>query len=141
VSIVDLRDIADAAAAALSDRRHEGKIYDITGPESLTHAEIARLLSAELNRNITFVDTPEASMRDALRGLGMPDWQAEGLIEDYAHYRRGEASAISGTVEEVTGHRARSFAEFARDYHQAFQSEPNASMARTNASPALSPWF
>jgi hypothetical protein len=34
-------------------------------------------------------------MRDALLSLGMPEWQVDGLIEDYAHYRRGEASGIS----------------------------------------------
>jgi uncharacterized protein YbjT (DUF2867 family) len=142
VSIVDLRDIADVAAAALSDRRHEGRIYDITGPESLTHTDIAGRLSEALNRDVTFVDVPEASWRDVLlNSPGVPKWQADGLIEDYAHYRRGEAAAISGTVEEVTGHRARSFTDFARDYLQAFRSEPNASTARTNVSPARSPSF
>ncbi len=141
VSIVNVRDIADVAAAALMDRRHEGKICDITGPEALTHAEMAGRLSEALHRDITFVDIPEAAMRDVFNGLGVPEWQAEGLLEDYAHYRRGEASAISGTVGEVTGHPARPFSDFARDYRQAFRSEPNASTARTNASPARSPWF
>jgi len=50
----------------------------------------------------------------------MPDWQADGLIEDYAHYRRGEASGISSAVEEVTGQRPRHFIEFARDNKAAF---------------------
>jgi uncharacterized protein YbjT (DUF2867 family) len=141
VSVVDVRDIADVAAAALMDGRHEGNIYDITGPEALTHAEMAGRLSEALQREITFVDIPEAAMRDVLGGLGVPEWQAEGLLEDYAHYRRGGASAISGTVEEVTGHPTRTFAEFARDYRQAFRSGTNASTARTNASPARSPRF
>lgn len=141
VSIVDVRDIADVAAAALTERRHEGKIYDITGPEALTHAQIAGRLSEALNRDIAFVDIPDAGMRTVLKGLGMPAWQADGLLEDYAHYRRGEACAISGTVGEVTGHPARTFADFARDYRQAFRPDANASTARTSASPARSPWF
>jgi uncharacterized protein YbjT (DUF2867 family) len=140
VSVVDVRDIADIAAAALMDGGHEGKIHDITGHEALTHAEMAGRLSEALQREITFVDIPEAAMRDVLGCLGMPEWQAEGLLEDYAHYRRGEASAISGTVEEVTGHPTRTFAQFARDYHQAFRSGPNASTAKSSASPARSPW-
>ena len=45
---------------------------------------------------------------------------ADGLIEDYAHYGRGEAATVSNAVQNVTGHRARSFAAFARDYKQAF---------------------
>jgi hypothetical protein len=50
----------------------------------------------------------------------MPDWQADGLIEDYAHYRRGEASDISPTVEEATGQSPHTFSEFARDHKAAF---------------------
>jgi hypothetical protein len=59
-------------------------------------------------------------MRDALLSFGFPQWQADGLIEDYAHYRRGEASAISTAVRDVTGVPPHSFVDFARDYKQAF---------------------
>ena len=55
-------------------------------------------------------------MREALLGFGIPEWQADGLIEDYEHYRRGEASIISPSVCDVTGHPPHSFADFARDY-------------------------
>jgi len=120
VSIVDVRDIAAVAAAALIESGHEGKTYDITGPESLTHGEMASQLSDALEKKITFVDIPEGAMRNALIGFGLPEWQAGGLVEDYAHYRRGEAESVSDAVREVTGHAARSFAAFARDYKQAF---------------------
>jgi hypothetical protein len=59
-------------------------------------------------------------MRNTLLSLGIPEWQTEGLLEDYAHYRRGEASEISSNVDDVTGHPARSFRVFAKDYRQAF---------------------
>ena len=59
-------------------------------------------------------------MRDALRAFTLPEWQAEGLIEDYAHYRRGEASAVSPAVRDVTGAAPHSFSEFARDHRLAF---------------------
>ena len=120
VSIVDVRDIAAVAAVALTESGHEGKIYDITGPEALTHAEMALQLSSALGRDIAFVDLQEQAMRDMLLGFGVPAWQAEGLLEDYAHYRRGEASIIASAVRDVTGRPPRSFAAFARDYKQAF---------------------
>ena len=120
VSIVDVRDIASVAAAALTGSGHEGKTYDITGPEALTHTEMASQLSDALGRDITFVDIPESAMRGALLGVGFPAWQADGLLEDYAHYRRGEASDISSAVRDVTGNPAHSFAVFARDYKQEF---------------------
>ena len=59
-------------------------------------------------------------MREALIGFGLPVWQADGLIEDYAHYRRGEAGNLCNTVLDVTGHPARSFSAFARDYKEVF---------------------
>jgi uncharacterized protein YbjT (DUF2867 family) len=120
VSVVDVRDIAAVAVAALTQTGHEGKTYGLTGPEALTHAEMAAQLSQALNQPIAFVDVPEEGFREALRGLHMPDWQADGLIEDYAHYRRGEASGISSTVKEVTGESPRSFLAFARDYRASF---------------------
>ena len=120
VSIVDVRDIAEVAAAVLTQTGHDGKIYDITRPEALTHAEMASQLSDALGRQISFIDLPEGTMREALLGFGLPEWQAEGLIEDYGHYRRGEAANLLNTVRDITGHPARKFSTFARDYKQAF---------------------
>jgi uncharacterized protein YbjT (DUF2867 family) len=122
ISIVDVRDIGAVAAVALTEAGHEGKTYDITGPEALTHAEMASKLSDALGCRITFIDISEAAMRDALLGFGVSEWQADGLIEDYAHYRRGEAPTTAPSVGNVTGHPPRSFADFARDYRQVFLS-------------------
>jgi uncharacterized protein YbjT (DUF2867 family) len=119
ISVVDVRDIAAVAVAALTKTGHEGKTYDITGPEALTHGEMAAQLSEALHRPVTFVDVPEQQFREALRRFHMPDWQADGLIEDYAHYRRGEASNISSAVRDVTGESPRPFAAFAHDYKSA----------------------
>ena len=87
MSIVDVRDIAAVAAVALTKNGHAGKTYDITGPEALTHHEMASLLTTASGKTVTFVDVPEAVMRDGLIRFGFREWQAAGLIEDYAHYR------------------------------------------------------
>jgi uncharacterized protein YbjT (DUF2867 family) len=120
VSVVDVRDNAAAAAAALTEPGHEGRTYDLTGAEALTHAEMAARLSETVGRPIAFVDIPPAAMQDALLGAGFALWQAEGLLEDYAHYRRNEASAVRPGVQEATGKPPRSFSDFARDYAAAF---------------------
>jgi len=120
ISAVDVRDIAAVAAAALTEQGHEGKIYNITGSEALTHQKMAEKLSAALKRQIQFVNVSPEAMRDALISAGFPDWQADGLIEDYAHYSRGEASEIASGVQDATGKPPRSFDDFARDYASAF---------------------
>lgn len=116
VSVVDVRDVASVAARVLSESGHEGKTYDITGPQALTHAEMADQLSKAAAKPIKYVDIPADAMRQALLGFGMPAWQADGLIEDYDHYRRGEAGVVTETVRDVTGSEATSFSEFAKDY-------------------------
>jgi uncharacterized protein YbjT (DUF2867 family) len=120
VSVVDVRDIAATAAKALTESGHEGQIYDLTGPEPLTHAEMAAQLSQALGKSVEFVDISPEVMRQALLSLGMPVWQAYGLVEDYDHYRRGEAAAVTSTVRDLTGREATSFSQFARDYAARF---------------------
>jgi uncharacterized protein YbjT (DUF2867 family) len=119
VSAVDVRDIADVAAAVLTQAGHEGATYTLTGPAAVTHAEMATALGAALGREITFTDVPPEDFAESLHGV-LPPWQVEGLLEDYAHYRRGEAAMVSTAVAEVTGHPAMDFAQFARDYAPAF---------------------
>ena len=121
VSVVDVRDNAMVAACALTEQGHAGKTYTLTGPEALTHAEMAAKLSASTGRPIVFVDASEDDMRHAMAGVKRPDWQIEGLIEDYAHYRRGEAAEIAPGVRDATGQAPRAFDGFARDHADAFE--------------------
>ena len=120
VSVVDVRDNAAVAAAALTQEGHAGRTYTLTGPEALSHAEMAERLSAATGCAIRFVDASDDDLRHAMAGVGMPEWQIEGLIEDYAHYARGEASVIKEGVRQATGRPARDFGGFARDYAGAF---------------------
>lgn len=123
ISAIDTRDIAAVAVEALTNTGHENKIYNLTGPAALTHQQMAEELSKGLGRNIQFVNVSSAEMQQALIAAGFPLWQAEGLIEDYAHYTRGEASAISSCVQEVTGKSPRDFKNFVTDYTPAFLNE------------------
>lgn len=120
ISMVDTRDIAVAAGEALISTGHEGKIYDLTGPESLTHHQMAEKISNTVGRQIEFIDiTPEA-LRQTLLHAGFPEWQAEGLVEDYAHYKLGEAAEVRSGIKEATGKEARSFDVFIKDYASQF---------------------
>jgi uncharacterized protein YbjT (DUF2867 family) len=81
---------------------------------------MAAHLSEATGRRITFVDIPPEAMRAALLGAGLPLWQTDGLIEDYAHYRRDEASVVSSGVKDASGKSPGSFSAFAQDYTRAF---------------------
>jgi uncharacterized protein YbjT (DUF2867 family) len=121
VSVVDARDIAAVAAAALTEDGHVGKTYTVTGPAAVSHADIATALGNAIGRRVRFESIPPKEFIAMVTDAGMPQWQAEGLAEDYAHYDRGEAGAVSPDVERVTGTNARSVHDFANDYADAFQ--------------------
>jgi uncharacterized protein YbjT (DUF2867 family) len=120
ISAVDIRDIAAVAAKTLTETRHENKIYNITGKEALTHEQMADTFSQVLGREIRFIDVTPEQMEGALRAAGFPEWQVGGLIEDYAHYARGEAAVIYNTVSDVTNNSPIGFEQFVNDYKDLF---------------------
>jgi uncharacterized protein YbjT (DUF2867 family) len=120
VSAVDVRDIAALAATVLTEDGHEGKTYTITGPAAVTHAEMTNAIAEAIDRPVAFIDVPANAFAGALQSTGMPSWQVDGLLEDYAHYGRGEAETISPHVREVTGVEPRDLRQFAKDYARAF---------------------
>jgi uncharacterized protein YbjT (DUF2867 family) len=121
ISAVDVRDVADVAVAALTTAQHDNQVYALTAPDALTFAEMAHRLSQAVGRTITYVDVPPEAMRAALADLGFPAWQADGLLEEFAMYRRGEAARVEPGVREVLGRAPRAFDEFARDYAPALR--------------------
>src|SRR5262249_21911677 len=120
VSVVDARDIAAVAAAALTKSGHVGKTYTVTGPAAVSHADIATALGNAIGRPVRFERMPPKEFVAMVTGVGMPQWQADGVAEDYGHYDRGEAGAVSPDVQGVTGTDARSVHDFANDYADAF---------------------
>ena len=122
VSAIDTRDIADVAAAVLTEDGHAGATYTLTGPSALTHAEIASALSTGSGRDIAFAPVTSGQFATALEGF-VPQWQLDGLLEDYAHYDRAEASAVHTTVADLLGRPARGIEDFARDHAQALAAD------------------
>ncbi|WP_300266718.1 NmrA family NAD(P)-binding protein [Microbacterium sp.] len=121
VSLVDVRDIGAMAAHALTSPVPWG-IQTLTGPESLTHSDLAGHLSSATGDEIRFEDVPPAKFGEMLAGI-LPPWQVDGLLEDYAHYARGEAAELSSAVPDVLGRPARSFADFADQNAVCFRKE------------------
>ncbi|MDQ6704605.1 MAG: SDR family oxidoreductase [Acidobacteriota bacterium] len=120
ISYVDVRDIAAVAVKTLTEPGHEGKTYIITGPESLSHTDIAEKLSKALGKKVNFVDLPPEAYKQAVMGAGVPEWLADGLNELYTDWRTGSIAAVSSVVSEVAKKQPISFDQFARDHAAAF---------------------
>lgn len=115
ISQVDTGDIAAVAAAALLTGDHAGAAYTLTGPEAITHAEIAEHISAAAGREVRYVAISDDEFRAALLGNGLDAGYADLLTGLFGVARAGFASEVNGAVEQVTGRPARSFAQYAED--------------------------
>ena len=126
VSQIDIRDVAAVALKALTEDGHAGKAYTLTGPEALTNDEIARILSETTGRKIQYINLLPAQLREALLTAGVPEWNADALLDLQRLYREGKAAAVTQDVEQILGRKPVSFAQFARDYRSAFEAREQA---------------
>jgi uncharacterized protein YbjT (DUF2867 family) len=121
ISHVDVRDIAATAVQALIQPGHEGKSYNVTGPEALTYDEMARELSKSLGRSIRHISISPADLEKGMLAEGMPREVVRWLIDLERFYRENKASCISHDIERVTGREPRRFAEYVHDYASSLQ--------------------
>jgi uncharacterized protein YbjT (DUF2867 family) len=122
IAHVDVRDIAAVAAEALiADGAHDGRAYDLSGPEALTYAEVAATLTGAAGRPITYVDIPEPAFREAMASMGAPGWFVDAVAELLRYNLSGRAARLTSAVKDVTGRDPISFARYARDHAAAFR--------------------
>lgn len=121
VPAIDVRDIADVAVAVLLGSGHEGRTYDLTGPEAVAFSDMAAVLSRELGHEVRYTAVPTEAAKQFLMSLGFPEWIADGFGELMAGFAANWAAAkTTKNVEMLAGHPARSFEQFVRDFRDAF---------------------
>jgi uncharacterized protein YbjT (DUF2867 family) len=124
VSLDDVRDIAAVAVQTLInnyDGRYNGKAYKITGPETLSYYQMAEILSNATGKKINYVDIPMQEARRRLERSGLSDWWIEVIMEVYELYRGSTQKLVTSAIEDVTGKKPTTFAQFAKDYAEAFK--------------------
>jgi uncharacterized protein YbjT (DUF2867 family) len=113
VAAVARADVADVAAAVLrSPDDHTDAIYVLTGPEALTLGEVAARAGAVLGRELSFEDeTVEEAYESRRAAYGAEDWQLDAWVSTYTAIRDGSCAEVTGDVERVSGHPARTLEE------------------------------
>jgi uncharacterized protein YbjT (DUF2867 family) len=110
-------DSADAAVTVLTaDGAHDGRTYDLTGPESHTMAWTAEQLSRAAGREVIFVDETMEEAFASRAGADAQPYEIEGWVTSYAAIGTGELDIVSDDVERLTGHRAMTLPEFLERY-------------------------
>ncbi len=129
-------DIADAAASVLTTGGHEGRSYDVTGPEALTMDETAERLSSAVGRRIAYrAQTPEEARatrstsrlekfeaeRRMLTGRGLDDYEVEVFVTHFLQIAAGDLEKVSDAVPKLTGRPARSLEDYLTQHPESYR--------------------
>ena len=112
-AFIDADDIGRVAAHVLTEPGHLGKAYTLSGEQSLTYTEVARLLTAELRRPITYTRPNAHEYTELLRERGAPEDYIDVQTMIYKVVRLRVSSLPNRMVRRLTGAPATTFAEFA----------------------------
>ena len=109
---VTREDCAQAAAAALASTDTSNKTWNITGPESVTYAELAKLASELTGRPVTFESVTPEERTSQLIAAGTPEFIAKLLVSSQMAIAQGKMGTPTTAVKELTGHAPTSVREF-----------------------------
>ena len=109
-------DLADVATAVLlrDDAELDGQALDVTGPEALSMADAAAVLSEVTGRPAEYRPQTVEEAWTTRRPSGHPDWEIEGWVTSYLAIAAGELATVTDVVPRLTGHPARTVADHLR---------------------------
>jgi uncharacterized protein YbjT (DUF2867 family) len=119
-AFIDALDIADAASAALRSERFDGQAFSLTGPQALSYAEAAAILSRELGRSISYQHVEDGVFTQSMIEAGLPADYSGFLALLFSFVRQGAASQVTDAVQQLTGHAPRTLEAYAQRNAGAF---------------------
>lgn len=120
IAMIDARDVGDAAAAVILDPALRGADYDLTGPEAVTMAEAAALISSVRGREATYVAADVATLRQGYAARGVPTWLADYALGIDRAVERGDHAEVTDTYRALTGASPRTLKAFLEEHRSAF---------------------
>jgi uncharacterized protein YbjT (DUF2867 family) len=112
---VDAEDIADVAVAALTDDRHIGELYELTGPRPLTFTDAVSEIAKATGRDIRYQPVSIDEHAATLREHGVPAEVIDLLTYPFSEVLDGRNAHVTDGEARALGRQARDFADYARD--------------------------
>jgi len=112
---VDAEDIADVVTAALTDDKHIGELYELTGPRLMTLVEAAAALSEAIGRPVQYIPVTSAEYAEDLIASGLPAEVATAVAELFTEVLDGRNSYLTDGVERALGRKPHDFADWATE--------------------------
>jgi uncharacterized protein YbjT (DUF2867 family) len=121
-AFIDAEDIAAVAATTLAGpQAHAGQAYSLTGPEALTVAEAAAIISDEAGKTIKHVDLERDAWIAGAIANGVPPEYGAVLRQLTETIANGHGSRPNGIVEKITGTPPHTFRSFAHNNANAWK--------------------
>ena len=120
-AFIDARDIAASAAAVLRSGAFDQQAFSLSGPEALTYAEAAAVISRHAGRTMTYQHVEDEAFVESMTGAGLPADYAAFLALLFRFVRMGAASEVTDHVKRLTGREARRLDEYAARHADAWQ--------------------
>jgi uncharacterized protein YbjT (DUF2867 family) len=111
---LDIDDLADIAAEALTDDRHVGQLYELTGPRSLTMAEAAAEIASAAGRDVRYMPVSLEQHAAEAAEHGVPPEFVELLTYLFAEVVDGRNADTTDGVKRALGREGRDFGDYAR---------------------------
>jgi uncharacterized protein YbjT (DUF2867 family) len=118
-SLIHERDIADVAVRALTDDKHVGATYVLTGPDAVTQADQVRIIGEVTGVPVRWEEAAPEEIRDQLAAATGDLAFADHAVA-YWSSLVDQPELVTRAVEDITGVRARTFRDWAQDHARDF---------------------
>jgi uncharacterized protein YbjT (DUF2867 family) len=119
LSMLDINDLGEVAAIALTSEDHYGKTYELSG-QTYSNEILADTLSKVLDKKITYIDVPEEKAKESMLSNQMPEWMVNAMMELNYITKQGWTAGYSDDYKNLTGKEYTSAETFFANNKQAF---------------------
>jgi uncharacterized protein YbjT (DUF2867 family) len=119
-SFIDARDIAAVAAQLLTSDRFDNRDFDLTGPQALDHADVAREISKATGGKVVYEEIAPATLKQGLLSAGLPEDYVDFLVMIFGFLREGYNARTTDNVEHILGHAPGDFRSYVNAYKDAW---------------------
>lgn len=138
MAFVCREDCVASAVAVLLGEGHEGKVYNITGPELISYYQVSELMAEVAGRPVAFMDTDVDGMYAMFDAIGVPrepvdnltvanfPWNSDDMVSFEVAVRDGHFAIISDDVEHLTGRKPRSLGDLLQAHRESILASADA---------------
>jgi len=120
MNFIDNRDIGEAVAVCLTTNGHEGKIYNLTGPDTINFDDLAKIFSDKLGKEVKYVSVSDAQLRETVKAF-LPSQEAiDGMSNMWTYFRNGGYDRSCDDGEKLLGRKLRDISTYIQENKLAF---------------------